>query len=171
MGDDTCRVPGCLKTRHIPTRSRLCSMHNWRMRQHGSFDLPPRQPVKPDRNGHLKIRREWEHRTVLRAVIGEEPHPCHWCNRTLTWGVDLCVDHLDFNPLNNDPRNLVPSCSPCNTRRSAAVRPPVTHCKYGHAFTPENTYVNPAKGQRVCRTCSREYKREWQRARRRGSGG
>ncbi len=29
-----------------------------------------------------------------------------------------------------------------------------THCKHGHEFTPENTYVNK-KGWRTCRACSR----------------
>ncbi len=27
-----------------------------------------------------------------------------------------------------------------------------THCKHGHEFTLENTYVNP-QGTRICRTC------------------
>jgi hypothetical protein len=29
-----------------------------------------------------------------------------------------------------------------------------THCKKGHEFTPENSYINP-KGDRVCRECKR----------------
>jgi RNA polymerase sigma factor (sigma-70 family) len=30
---------------------------------------------------------------------------------------------------------------------------PKTVCKRGHAMTPENTYITPASGWRVCRTC------------------
>ena len=30
-----------------------------------------------------------------------------------------------------------------------------THCKYGHEFTPENTWIHPRKGWRWCRTCIR----------------
>lgn len=29
-----------------------------------------------------------------------------------------------------------------------------THCKHGHEFTPENTYIRPG-GARVCRICNR----------------
>lgn len=30
-----------------------------------------------------------------------------------------------------------------------------THCKRGHEFTPENTYINPSNKSRNCRTCDR----------------
>lgn len=30
-----------------------------------------------------------------------------------------------------------------------------THCPYGHPYDEVNTYINPAKGQRMCRTCRR----------------
>lgn len=30
----------------------------------------------------------------------------------------------------------------------------LTHCKYGHEYTPENTYVNP-QGYKKCRECHR----------------
>ena len=30
-----------------------------------------------------------------------------------------------------------------------------THCKRGHEYTPENTYVEPGAGHRRCRTCRR----------------
>jgi hypothetical protein len=31
-----------------------------------------------------------------------------------------------------------------------------THCKWGHAFDEENTYVTPSNGKRQCRACARE---------------
>ncbi len=31
-----------------------------------------------------------------------------------------------------------------------------THCKYGHEFTPENTYID-RNGYRICRTCMKKY--------------
>jgi hypothetical protein len=34
-----------------------------------------------------------------------------------------------------------------------------THCIHGHAFTPENTYVDP-DGRRNCRACKRERRRK-----------
>jgi hypothetical protein len=40
-----------------------------------------------------------------------------------------------------------------------------THCLNGHEFDPENTYIT-TRGERSCRTCHREYQREWQRLRR-----
>lgn len=35
-----------------------------------------------------------------------------------------------------------------------------THCKYGHEFTPENTYVPLKRGGRHCRECHRIYEAE-----------
>jgi hypothetical protein len=34
----------------------------------------------------------------------------------------------------------------------------ITHCKHGHEFTPENTYVYPASGRRDCRKCRTAYR-------------
>ncbi len=44
------------------------------------------------------------------------------------------------------------------------VRPPYeakSHCKRGHEYTPENTYINPSDGHRHCRACLRK---QWNRA-------
>jgi hypothetical protein len=38
------------------------------------------------------------------------------------------------------------------------------HCKKGHEFTTNNTYLNPS-GSRTCRICRREWKRERMQAR------
>lgn len=29
-----------------------------------------------------------------------------------------------------------------------------THCPRGHEYTPENTYIQPSTGSRICRTCA-----------------
>jgi len=36
-----------------------------------------------------------------------------------------------------------------------------THCKRGHAFTKENTYVDPGSGKRQCRACRDKSQRGW----------
>ena len=36
-----------------------------------------------------------------------------------------------------------------------------THCKAGHEFTPENTRINTASGQRVCKICESRWQREY----------
>lgn len=43
-----------------------------------------------------------------------------------------------------------------------------THCRSGHEYTDENTYVR-ANGARQCIECRKAYKREW-RAKRRAEG-
>jgi hypothetical protein len=58
-----------------------------------------------------------EHRKVLYDKIGTGTHKCHWCRLHLEWK-DICVDHLDEVRSNNNPNNLVPSCSKCNRYRN-----------------------------------------------------
>lgn len=38
-----------------------------------------------------------------------------------------------------------------------------THCKHGHAYTPDNTYIDP-RGRPECRTCRRAWQRDHNRA-------
>lgn len=41
-------------------------------------------------------------------------------------------------------------------RRKAAA---ITHCPFGHEYTPENTYIIPGDGSRTCRECHKiDYK-------------
>ena len=65
-----------------------------------------------------------EHRVVLFGKIGPGEHACHWCSAPVAWepgitGTSLIADHLDADRGNNAPGNLVPSCNPCNVRRSS----------------------------------------------------
>jgi hypothetical protein len=51
--------------------------------------------------------------------------------------------------------------------RSEAI-PRVTHCKQGHEFTPENTYIAPGSPQQHCIKCGYEAARRYRK--KRGSG-
>lgn len=68
----------------------------------------------------------------------------------------LQVDHLCRNRACTNPEHLEPVTYQENARRAGAA---ITHCKYGHAFTPANTYYT-TKGRRRCRTCNRRLARE-----------
>jgi hypothetical protein len=66
-----------------------------------------------------------EHRRVLYAKIGDGPHACTWCRRTVRWmpGVHyhpdaLAADHLNGDTTDNRPENLIPSCIACNRQRA-----------------------------------------------------
>lgn len=61
-----------------------------------------------------------EHRAVLYDLLGEGPHPCHWCASILEWPA-IVVDHLNEDKADNRPKNLVCSCSPCNRARGAIL--------------------------------------------------
>lgn len=130
---DTCEVPDCDKPRD---RTRYCGAHRARLTRLGTFDLPERDRYQQPsgywnvkRPGHpLAVDRGWvrEHRVVLYDAIGPGEHDCHWCGTTVAWERTypehrdgLVVDHIDEDPSNNDPANLVPSCSSCNIQRSS----------------------------------------------------
>lgn len=70
----------------------------------------------------------------------------------------LTLDHLCRNTACVNPAHLEPVSHRENVLRGdglTARRARQTHCKRGHEFTTENTYVT-AIGQRKCRTCTRE---------------
>ncbi len=100
-----------------------------------------------DRQGYGRILHNGEkqlvHRVAHELFIGDIPEGYevdHLC------GVRNCInaEHLEaVTPL-------------VNTRRAARGNATKTHCKHGHAFTPENTRIHqrPAgREQRMCRRC------------------
>ncbi len=95
------------------------------------------------------------HRFVLEAFVGRCPD-----------GMEAC--HINDNPSDNRLVNLRWDTRDANMRdRLINGRQhhngSKTHCKYGHEFTPENTYSAP-RGGRACRTCRRVDSRNRKRA-------
>lgn len=64
-------------------------------------------------------------RIVLYDKIGPGAHPCNWCSNEIDWNAQryapnaIIADHLDWDPSNDAPDNLVASCNPCNAHRRA----------------------------------------------------
>lgn len=90
------------------------------------------------------------HTIVAEAFIGPRP-------------ANLEVRHLNGDPLDCSVSNLRYGTHADNMQdRLAHGRHPMankTHCPRDHEYTPENTYMQ--NGARVCRTCKRIRKREY----------
>lgn len=96
------------------------------------------------------------HRLAYEAFRGPIPTGCeldHTCR------VKCCVNpaHLEaVSHRENVIRGNMPGAVVLRNNR----------CPRGHEFTAENTYVNPASGNRRCRTCQKNYIRGYERKRR-----
>jgi len=111
-------------------------------------------------NGHgyglLKVNRRklMAHRLVYQMLAGPIPEGLQ---------IDhLCRVHRCVNPAHLEPVTCRENLLRGETFQAANAAK--THCIRDHEFTPENTRLVP--GGRACRTCERDYGRDWQRNRR-----
>lgn len=67
----------------------------------------------------------------------------------------LQIDHLCRNRPCANPAHLEAVAHRTNMRRAPHIAAQIarTHCKWGHEFSPENTYVAPSDNRRRCRAC------------------
>ena len=110
------------------------------------------------RNGYGQVtitsgdgpRTHYAHRIAYEIARGEIP-------------AGMTIDHLCRNLVCVNPDHLEVVTRKENVLRGvglSARNARKTECKRGHAFTPENTYVQPSNGSRRCRTCLRAYANE-----------
>lgn len=84
--------------------------------------------------------------------------------------------HIDDDPHNNVPENIMPLCRRCHTLEhgkrpsreaialgviaAAKKRREIENCKRGHAYDGENLYIDKL-GKRHCKECNRIAKRKY----------
>jgi hypothetical protein len=76
----------------------------------------------------------------------------------------MVINHLCRNKSCVNAGHMEVTTNSGNTLHPASLSPArinkdKTHCKRGHALTPDNIYIQPGKYgvQRICRTCARAY--------------
>src|SRR5258708_22894285 len=102
-----------------------------------------------------KYKYEYAHRFMWMIIYGEIPNGLHVCHRC-------------DNPSCVNPNRLFLGTPKDNTHDSVIKgrrgrgykRTRKTHCKHGHEFSRENTYINPITYERACRQCRTDRKEE-----------
>lgn len=91
--------------------------------------------------GYGKLGNDWAHRAVYEATVGQIAD-------------GLVIDHLCRVRRCVNPDHLEPVSYLTNNRRGLGTAGQ-THCRNGHEYTPENTYIvrAPDYVRRKCRTC------------------
>ena len=92
------------------------------------------------------------HRLVLSAFVGQGPE-------------GSVTRHLNGDSTDNRLANLAYGTQSENAfdrvRHNTHNNASKTHCRHGHEFTPENTYINSSSGARCCRECGRRAARKY----------
>src|SRR5690606_1548512 len=160
-------IPGYVGLYQVSDRGRVRSLDRQVVDKHGvTRHVAGRvMCLVPKDNGYLQVvlsdsgmTRHWHvHILVALAFLGHRPRNNE-------------VRHLDGSRNNNVLSNLAYGTRSDNKRdmrvhgtHNYGAR---THCKHGHEYTAENTYIQVCRSKygtteaRICRTCKRNRRRE-----------
>jgi hypothetical protein len=135
----------------------LYEVSNWgRVRRHGTKKLLTMRTlagngyviVMMSKNG--KYQNQLVHRLVLKAFCGA-PVTGQQCRHLNGVRTDNRLENLRWGSAKENAADQIAHGMHRNARK--------THCKRGHEFNEENTYIRPS-GKRLCRVCKREYQNE-----------
>ncbi len=104
--------------------------------------------LRPHGYGYFGLRRrsgEYAHRRVWEECFGLIPD-------------GMVIHHRCANKACVNPEHLELTTPEEHADTAPGQRRAQTHCKRGHAFTPENTYTS-TRGCRDCKTCERQRRR------------
>jgi hypothetical protein len=138
----------------VSDHGRARSVDRWIVYVDGRQRFYPGQLITPTGPGRfVNVKRVGRFR-VCHAVLNAFVGPC-------PPGLECC--HGDDDPDNNALINLRWGTRSDNqhdrVRNGRSVNANKTHCKAGHEFTRENTYLRP-QGGRTCRKCLTKWVRE-----------
>jgi hypothetical protein len=174
MGQRICSIGDCERPHHAKG---LCNVHYLRSKQFGRTELLRRRSVQERFWSNVENQGDdcWAWLGVLSQTTGYGLWHRRVDGNLITVGAHrfayeetigeippgLVIDHLCRNRQCVNPHHLEPVSQRENTLRGvgpSAENARKTHCKRGHKFTPENTYLKPGKygPQRICRICTRE---------------
>ncbi len=152
--EKACERCGAKFTRPPSLMGRFCSKSCWYGSNRKNTTTRRRMLYRPDHALAGNTGLVSAARAILFNRIGAGWHSCHWCGRKIRWRIGksgnlvdaVIADHVNNDPLDDAPENIVASCGACNGTRTQAIRT-------GELFVTNPNGTRARAVERQCQTC------------------